>query len=403
MLKTIPTSKLCLGMYLHKLGGSWTQHPFWKTSFLIDDKGSIEAILKSGITDVIIDTSKGRDVAVKQQSVDTAKDSPRIQTPVKPDKKEPVIISMEAEWRQAQKICFKAKEAVASMFSEARMGKSIDVEKIEPLIEEISGSLLRNPEALISVARLKTSDDYTFLHSVAVSAMMIALARELGLNEVRIQQAGLGGLLHDVGKALMPIEVLNKPGKLTDAEYSLIKTHAAAGHKLLVEQGSVDLRTLDVVLHHHEKFDGSGYPDKLVGRKISLLARMGAVCDVYDAITSHRPYKRGWEPAISIKRMRSWEGHFDPAVYTAFVKTLGIYPAGSLVKLTSGKLGVVLQQTPDSILKPRIKVFFSTKPKGAITIYELDLSAARCDESIVSVENPLEWGFKNFDELWRPF
>jgi HD-GYP domain-containing protein (c-di-GMP phosphodiesterase class II) len=160
---------------------------------------------------------------------------------------------------------------------------------------------------------------------------------------------------------------------------------------------------LDVVLHHHEKIDSTGYPDKLSGNDISLLSRMGAVCDVYDAITSNRPYKSGWDPALSIKRMSSWKGHFDPDLLKAFIKMLGIYPTGSLVKLSSDKLGVVIDQTPDSLLKPVIKVFFSTKPKGPITIEEIDLSAPRCEVRIVSIEDPAQWGFRHLDDLWMPF
>ena len=402
MLKVIPSAQLRVGMFLHKLQGNWVDHPFWRSSFLIADKKPIKAIIDSGIVEVIIDTAKGKDIEATPppSQAKTAKTPAQSQGADKDNK--PASVSMEAEWQRAQSICLEAKDAVASMFREVRMGNSIQLDEVKSLVADISGSVTRNPETLISIARLKSADDYTYLHSVAVSAMMIALAKQLGLSQAVTEQAALGGLLHDVGKALMPMEVLNKAGKLTDDEYAIIKTHPAQGYKLLLAGGAVNPESLDVVLHHHEKFDGTGYPDQLAGEEISLLARMGAVCDVYDAITSNRPYKSGWEPSLSIKRMSAWEGHFDPVVLKAFIKTLGIYPAGSLVKLASGKLGVVLEQNQVSLLKPRLKVFLSTKPKGPIAIEELDLSSARCQEFIVSLEDPAQWGFKKLDELWMP-
>jgi len=162
---------------------------------------------------------------------------------------------------------------------------------------------MRHPGALISLARLKTADDYTYMHSVAVWALMVALGRQMGLDEEELRTAGLAGLLHDLGKALMNQDVLNKPGKLTDEEFEHIKSHPHEGWKLLKEAGSVNEAVLDVCRHHHERTDGNGYPDRLAGEQFTRLARMGAICDVYDAITSNRPYKRGWDPAESILRM----------------------------------------------------------------------------------------------------
>ena len=169
------------------------------------------------------------------------------------------------------------------------MGKAIEAEAAAPLVEEISNSVMRNPGALISLARLKTADDYTFMHSVAVCALMIALARQLGLDEQQTRDAGMAGLLHDLGKAMIPMEILNKPGKLTDEEFALVKTHPEEGHKLLLAGIGISEMTRDVCLHHHEKVDGSGYPKRLNSETMSLFAKMGAVCDVYDAVTSNRP------------------------------------------------------------------------------------------------------------------
>jgi putative nucleotidyltransferase with HDIG domain len=286
------------------------------------------------------------------------------------------------------------------MFGEARLGKAVDAEACLPLVADITDSVIRNPSALISLARLKTKDDYTYMHSVAVCALMVALARQMGMQEAQAREAGLAGLLHDIGKMAMPMDVLNKPGALTDAEFAVMRSHPVRGHEMLEEGGSVPAAALDVCLHHHEKMDGTGYPNKLAGEQISLLARMGAVCDVYDAITSNRPYKTAWDAAGSIQRMAQWQGHFDPAVFKAFVLSVGIYPVGTLVRMSSGRLGVVIDQNAGSPIAPKVRIFFSSKSKMPIPVQVLDLSDPAVDDKIVGRETPQDWGFGHIDELW---
>jgi HD-GYP domain-containing protein (c-di-GMP phosphodiesterase class II) len=210
----------------------------------------------------------------------------------------------------------------------------------------------------------------------------------------------MAGLLHDLGKVAMPMDVLNKPGKLTDAEFDIMKTHPTEGFKMLKASPNVDPVALDVVLHHHEKIDGSGYPERFKGDQISLYSKMGAVCDVYDAITSNRPYKSGWDPAESLRKMAEWTGHFDPKVFQAFVKSMGIYPVGSLVRLTSGRIGVVTEQTAKSLTMPLVKVFYSTKSAMRITPYMVDLSRHDAIEKIHQREDPDTWKFPDLNELW---
>ena len=401
MLKKIPANKLTTGMYLHEVCGSWLKSPFWRKAFLLQDVNDIKAIHDSGVKEVVIDTAKGRDITseveVNEQSIETTVHADESALHVNESNKQKKTT---AEWRRARAICDSAKEAVVQMFQDVRMGKVVDVEATQPLVDEISASVARCPDTLISLARLKTCDDYTYLHSVAVCAMMIALARELNLTEAQIREAGVGGLMHDMGKATVPLEILNKPGKLSDEEYKAIQNHTVAGYKLLQVGGNLSDEVLDVVLHHHEKFDGSGYPEGLKGEELSVLARMAAICDVYDAVTSNRPYKEGWSPAVSLKRMLSWQGHFDPHILQLFVKIIGIYPVGELVKLESGRLAVVVEQTEGQLLAPIVKVFFSTKPSGPIAIEILDLASPKCKDTIIGIESIDSWGFKNLEDIW---
>ncbi len=402
MLKRIAVKDLKLGMFVCEFCGSWMEHPFWKTKFLLTDEKDLQTIISSGIKELWIDTDLGVDAdenrisRLKEEVDEETEYLLKLATSAKKTEK----ISLDQEVKQAAKLCERSKTAVISMFSDARLGKAVEVGAAKELVEEISDSVMRNAHAIISLARLKTADEYTYMHSVAVCALMIALARQLNLPEEAVRDAGLAGLLHDLGKMGIPDKILNKPGKLTDEEFVTIKSHPEIGAKVLMEGGDVSAMVMDVVLHHHEKMDGTGYPHGLKGEHISLYAKMGAVCDVYDAITSDRPYKKGWSPAESIRKMAEWsKGHFDEMVFQAFVKTVGIYPTGSLVRLESGRLGIVVEQGT-SLLTPKVKIFFSAKTKSPIIQETIDLSLLVGKEKIIGRESAEDWGFKNLDALW---
>ncbi len=388
-------------MHVHELCGSWMDHPFWRGAFMLDNPKDLQIILSTGIKEVWIDTAKGLDVADGRDEEAIAAEIEATLAQADSASKIALHTDIHQEAVRAIKICASSKQAVTSMFHEARMGKALSSDDALPIVEEISTSVTRNPGALIGLARLKDKDDYTYMHSVAVCALMVSLARQLGLDAMQTRQAGLAGLLHDIGKMMIPLNILNKPGKLTDAEFEKMKSHPDEGHKMLLEGSGIGEVALDVCLHHHEKVDGSGYPERLTDAQISLYAKMGAVCDVYDAITSNRPYKNGWEPAESIRKMAEWsKGHFDTAIFHAFVKSVGIYPVGSLVRLESDRLGVIIEQTEKSLLTPRVKVFFSIKSNSRVAPEILDLSKPACKDKISSHENPEKWDIRDIHELW---
>jgi HD-GYP domain-containing protein (c-di-GMP phosphodiesterase class II) len=406
MLKKIPVEELRLGMHLHAMCGAWLDHPFWRTKFILRDPADLDKLRASSVTEVWIDVVKGHDVesaagAAPRRDAEPARPADaRPAAPAAEPRPPTAPTDLGAELVRASALVNQSRQAVSSLFAEARMGRALDAETCLPLVDEIASSVWRNPGAIVSLARLKTHDDYTYMHSMAVCALMVSLGRQLGMDESAAREVGLAGMLHDMGKAMMPLEVLNKPAKLTDAEYQIMKTHPQHGYDLLLEGKGVGETTLDVALHHHERPDGKGYPHGLSGDALTRVARMGAVCDVYDAITSNRPYKAGWDPAESIAKMASWNGQFDPAIFQAFVKSLGIYPIGSLVRMRSGKLGVVVEQNEASLVSPKVKLFFSVRSNMPVPVELLDLSASSCSDAIVARESNAQWKFPHLDELW---
>ncbi|APQ12233.1 phosphodiesterase [Pseudomonas oryzihabitans] len=418
MLKKITSAEIRLGMYIHKFEGNWIDHPFWKARFVLQSPRDLQKIQDSAVTAVWIDVTKGLDrlpqppadepVVVPPSAAPLAEMPPLSPAPLESPRVMPLSTSAEQEpadscqqeLAQAAAISDHAKQEVMRLFQDVRLGKAIELNEVDDVVEQISTSVLRHPTALISMTRLRTADEYTYIHSVSVCALMTAVARQMGLPTEQVLLAGKAGLMHDVGKMLVPPEVLNKPGKLTDKEFAVMKRHPELGVALLQAWGA-PAEVIDVCLHHHEKFDGSGYPSGRAGKDISLLSRIAAVCDVYDAISSTRPYKQAWSPAESIRRMAEWTGHFDPQVFQAFVKTIGIYPIGSLVRLSNEQLAVVVDQHPQSLLTPKVRVFFSARSRTPLPQRLLDLAQASAGERIVRRELPEDWGFRNLEQLWQ--
>ncbi|WP_428851918.1 HD-GYP domain-containing protein [Imbroritus primus] len=375
-LRRLPVEQLAPGMRVEKLDVPWSRHPFVHARFTVESPQDAINLRNSGVRMVwIADTEE----------------SP-------PPSASPVQRSLGEEISYADRMRTHTVRAVRSFYDGARVGHLQLDEELPAVMDNVAQSLARNSTAMLTLVRLRSKDEYTYLHSVAVGTLMTSFAQRLGLSPVEVRDAGVGGMLHDIGKMAVPLEILNKPGALTPEEYAVAQIHPDRGYTMLRQHGLTEA-ALDIAHHHHEKMNGLGYPLGLKGDEIPLLARMAAICDVYDALTAERPYKKPWPPPVALGRMSEWDGHFDPKLLRVFIDMVGIYPAGTLVRLDSGYLAIVLDQNEHALLRPIVSVIYDTATEERVTPRRLNLLHAQ--ERIVACEEPERIGMHDIVPLWR--
>jgi len=380
MLKKVDSSQLKIGMFIHDLDCGWMEHPFVRNRFLLSTEDEIRKIAATRIRGVVIDCSRGMDV---QDALSVADASAQTEAEVvaladaSPAASAPPRANLGMELERAAILRRQATSVVRSVMRDARLGQMTRLDEVAPVVQGITESILRNAGALLSLLHIKNKDDYTFQHSVSVCALMVAFCRARGMDDELIHQAGIGGLLHDTGKALVPDVILNKKERLTEEEFEIVKRHPRDGYDLLLRTPGIEAIPLDITLHHHERRDGNGYPERQAQGAISELAQMAAIVDVYDAITSDRCYHKGLAPAEALRKLYEWSKfHFDPVLVQEFIRCVGIYPVGTLVLLESQRLGVVVEAHPISLLTPKVNVFFHIGKGAYIRPETVDLSQA---------------------------
>ncbi len=400
MIKQIRTDQLKPGMFIHDLNCGWLDHPFMSSTFHVRDQATVDKIVEIGIRELYIDTLKGADVwEARTQSEVNADLDRRLQEIAEKPVDKPVVANLKDEAVRARRLHGEANKVIRQVLDDIRFGQKVRVDRVEPLVDSMVDSVFRNQDALLPLARLKNLDDYTFEHSVGVSALLVAFGRSMKLPRETIREIALGGLLHDIGKAQIPDAILNKPAKLTDDEFARMQSHVAESLRLLEDVPGISLATEQVVGEHHERFDGTGYPHKKVGAGISLYGQMAAIVDVYDAITSEKVYNRGMPPTQALKKLLEWSNHhFDPQLVQAFIRTIGIYPTGSLVRLESKRLGVVIEQNEGKLLEPVVRVFYHAGQQHYVPPEIVDL--AKVPDRIASFESYEKWKIDPYH--WLP-
>lgn len=225
-----------------------------------------------------------------------------------------------------------------------------------------------------SLNDIKTFDNYTYVHSLDTCIMTSFLGLNAGLNEASLKELGVGAILHDIGKTKVPIKILNKQGKLTDEEFKEIRKHPVYGAQILKKNVSIPDSIINMVEQHHERVDGKGYPYGLSGNRISKQAKIICICDVYDAISNDRCYRKKFSPNDAYELILSGTGtSFDMDMVQKFKDTFAIYPLGCCVRLSNGEEGYVISQNKGFPDRPILRIFYDVQKKPSIPFYELDL------------------------------
>jgi putative nucleotidyltransferase with HDIG domain len=269
---------------------------------------------------------------------------------------------LQEELKVARKLHSRTRTYIDRALEDVRLGQALNTEEAKKLVTEVSNSITRNPHAMVWLTNMKDRDEYTSIHCLNVCIMAVSFGNSIGLSKAELEIIGLGGLLHDLGKMRVPLEILNKPSKLTVEEFEVMKTHPMEGYNMLKEQGNLPLEVLDIVKHHHERRNGKGYPSQLDGDEINNLTRMVAIVDVYDAITSDRCYHDAITPYDALRNMYEWVNEdFDKEIIEQFIKCLGIYPIGCVVELNLGHVGIVVSASEKSKLRPIVMLVLNSK------------------------------------------
>ncbi|HEY3327691.1 MAG TPA: HD-GYP domain-containing protein [Novimethylophilus sp.] len=399
MIKKVPVGLLKPGMYIQDLSSDWMAHPFLRNQFMLKTEGEIRQIGAAGIHEVYINTAKGLDVSDAPTAAEVKQEVVQEMLRIASEENTPVrTVGTSEEMRKARMVHSEANQIIRNIMQDVRLGNQVQIEKVEPVVENITSSILRNAGAILSLCRVKNKDNYTFFHSVSVCALQVSFCRSIGMDKESIRQAGVGGLLHDIGKVKIPDEILNKPGRFTEDEFRVMQCHVVESRRILTETEGISEIAIQVAAQHHERHDGSGYPEGLKGDEISQMGQMAAICDVYDAITSNRCYHKGMEPTEALQKIFEWSKfHFNPVLVQHFMRSIGIYPVGSLVRLESGKLGVVTEQAEHNLLQPKVRVIYDSKKQSYLPPSDLDLAKPMGHggaDRIVNHELPEKWNIE---------
>lgn len=393
MIKRIPISALKVGMYITDLNNDWIPHNTQRKRGVIKKEETVDKIRRMGVKYVYIDTAKGLDTQDSEPASEVDQRNEAALQDVGGEK--PGVsakVPLEEEIVVAQQIHSQAQNLVGDFLNNVKVGAALEVAPIHELADELQNSVLRNPNALSCLGRIREKDNYLLEHSVNLSVLMSLFGNHRGLSADVLHQTIVGALLHDLGKILTPDEILHKPGRLTPEEFEVMKLHARHSRDILAATDGIGEISVITAAQHHEKLNGTGYPEGLQGDEISEYGRMVAITDVYDAITADRVYHKGMTPTQGLKKLLEWSGdHLDPVLVKQFIRCVGLYPVGALVLLESGRLGVVVEANDSDQRLPVVRVMYHTRFRMPITVETIDLSRPGNQDRIVRAVDPEDY------------
>lgn len=376
MNKRIGIDELKPGMLVEQLDRSWLDTPFFRHKMTITSANQIAQLKACGVRTLVVSIEEEHTATQPVNAAPDITDDPAFTVP-----KETVsvlsIVGLEEELPIARQTYQAAKTIVQNAMYDTRLGRAINMDEVNRVISDMSDSILRNPDALTSLTRLKNFDEYTFYHSVNTSILAMSLGRHLEFDRTTLHQIGVGSLLHDIGKTKIPTEILNKPGRFKPDEMEIMKQHVLRGVEILSTTTGLGDSYLRPALEHHERVDGTGYPHRRVRRELSQFGMMAAVVDIYDAMTSDRCYHKGQaaHEALQFLYRLSLEGHLDAVLVQQFIYVVGLYPVGSVVELNTGETGIVKEVHHHAPLAPVVLLVKSAGNTVLSHPKELDLVA----------------------------
>lgn len=403
MIRKITIDQLLPDMYVVDLHKRWFDHSLWQSKFKVRDDAHVSKIREEGISEISIDTARGIDLPptpiARINQIDI-----KLKSLAEIRAATPRTVSLGEERRRANRLLVDAGNTVSGLMLSARAGNNVDAAYLEPIVCKMIASVIRNPDALVPLARLKRLDAYATQHAVATAALIIAFGRHQGMPEPEIEKLALGTMVKDIGHAALDARLTAKQGMLSKDEFSIVQSHVEEGLAVLDATTRLSETSVAVVLEHHERYNGCGYPYRMIGDEISVAGRMAAIVDTYDAMTSDRPYRAAMSPSQTLRQLYDEAGfQYDPALVSAFIKTIGIYPVGTLVLLESGHLAVVEQLHADNMLTPTVRVIYHTGRQQYVTT-PVDVDLARKVGNhygqIVRAETFERWGISPL--RWQP-
>jgi len=359
MIEEINISELRVGHYVVEIKKQQGSYNLNKAGH-IKSSNVIQNLMTKGVESVSIDNSKTKFSSTKTPSSEAKIDKP----------------SVILEIGKAKALFNESKALQKKVFSDAQHGRELTLDPVIAVTNKTIDAIFENSDALACVINIRKKDEYLLEHSVSVSVLITIFARFLEIDREIVEQLSVGAFLHDVGKILVPEEILNKPGKLTDEEFTVMKTHVNHSIDIIKNTPGISKISLEVAALHHEKLDGGGYPFNVEGDDISEYGRIIAICDIFDALSAHRCYKKGFShiKAFSILRNLAKSNHLDARLVDQFIKCMGVYPVGSLVELSSNKLAIVESKNEGDPTNPTVRSFYSADKHCYENSEEIDLS-----------------------------
>lgn len=395
---------LRMGMYVSGLDRPWLETPFLLQGFLINNDEELKEV-RQYCQFVYVDMAQ----SINIEGLKHARPLVRRERPADITKhlfphrtKQPYqdTTKIDEELPKAKQAVSDLTAAMSLLMEDIGRNKQLNMAAVKEAVDPMIESMMRNPDACVWLARMKSKDSYTYRHSVSCSIWAVALGRQLGLPKADLKTLAQGGLLFDIGKVKLPDEILNKKERLSPQEFEVVKSHVTEGVELLRKTPDVTRHILQMAEYHHERYDGSGYPKGTVGDDIPVFARILGVIDCYDAITSDRPYAKAMSPSDAVRNLYEWRDiDFQAEIVEEFIQAIGIYPAGTLIELNTGEVGVVLSEYRTRRLRPKLLMVLDENKQRLPDLVPLDLSEQKttADGKPLEIARSLESGAYDID------